>query len=148
MKEIQIQNEVLKAVNYFGYFWRNNSGAYTIGKRYIKFGLKGSADILGVVSGTGLFLAIEVKANKGKQSEEQKLFQRQIEAQGGRYILVKSSEEAVNECKKIKEEQMELKRLNELIILIKTYCNGVVDENAEEIITYLKKTIREYESTK
>lgn len=71
--------------------WRNNSGAL-IDKRnhLVKFGLQGSADILGIQAPTGRFLAIEVKATNGKQTEQQQRFQRMIEAHGGIYILARS----------------------------------------------------------
>jgi predicted SprT family Zn-dependent metalloprotease len=38
----------------------------------------------------GQYVGIEVKAAKGKQSDHQKEFQRQLEAAGGRYILAYS----------------------------------------------------------
>jgi hypothetical protein len=67
--------------------WRNSVG-YDEGHR-VKYGLPGSADILGILNG-GRFLAIEVKAEKGRQSEQQVAFQRMIEAFGGLYILARS----------------------------------------------------------
>jgi hypothetical protein len=44
----------------------------------------------------GQFIGIEVKAPKGKQSENQKEFQRQLEAVGGRYILAYSVDDVMN----------------------------------------------------
>jgi|WetSurMetagenome_2_1015567.scaffolds.fasta_scaffold885176_1 hypothetical protein len=41
----------------------------------------------------GRFVGIEVKAPGGKQSEHQKEIQRQIEAAGGIYLLIKDVEE-------------------------------------------------------
>lgn len=38
----------------------------------------------------GQYVGIEVKAPKGRQSENQKEFQRQLEAVGGKYILAYS----------------------------------------------------------
>jgi hypothetical protein len=43
----------------------------------------------------GLYVGIEVKAPKGRQSEHQKEFQRQLEASGGRYILAYSLDDVI-----------------------------------------------------
>ena len=88
-------------------FIRNNSGAMPIkgqnGKmRYIKFGKKGSADILVFVP---LFLthsikaleaiAIEIKSETGRQSEDQVEWQKDWEKLGGVYYIVRSVEEVM-----------------------------------------------------
>lgn len=71
--------------------WRNNSGALKDAQGHlIRFGLPGSADILGILKPTGRFLAIECKTEIGKQSDLQKAFQRMIESHGGLYILARS----------------------------------------------------------
>jgi hypothetical protein len=70
--------------------WANNTGA---GKaidnpdRIIRFGLKGSSDIIGIYK--GLFLGIEVKTGNAKQSSFQKNFEKMICAQGGIYVLIR-----------------------------------------------------------
>lgn len=70
---------------------RNNSGARKGGK--LRFGLgTGSADIICVVRGS--FLALELKVGKGKQSDEQVAWQREVEAAGGRYAVVRTVAEA------------------------------------------------------
>jgi hypothetical protein len=69
--------------------WRNNTGAAKIGDHYVSFGSKGSSDIVGVLS-SGRFLAIECKFGKGRQSPEQKTFQKMIEKNNGLYILAYS----------------------------------------------------------
>ena len=96
MSEYQIQQEILRE---FGArpdmrIWRNNTGTgYSLdGGRIITFGLKGSADILGILTG-GRFLGIEVKTSKGRQSKEQVSFQRMIEGFGGLYILARSTQD-------------------------------------------------------
>ena len=88
-------------------FIRNNSGAMPIkgqnGKmRYIKFGKKGSADILVFVP---LFsthsikaleaIAIEIKSETGRQSEDQVEWQKDWEKLGGVYYIVRSVEEVM-----------------------------------------------------
>lgn len=77
--------------------WRNNTGALPDQRgRVIRFGLVGSADILGCLRPSGRFLAIEVKAANGHQSIAQKNFQRVITQAGGVYILAHSVEEAIH----------------------------------------------------
>jgi hypothetical protein len=76
---------------------RNNSGAF---KRedghFYRFGALGSPDIVCVIKGQ--FVGIEVKAPKGKQSEHQKEFQRNLEADGGKYVLAYSLEDVITFC--------------------------------------------------
>lgn len=43
------------------------------------------------------YLAIELKAAKGKQSEHQKAYQKAIEENGGKYVIVRSLEEFISE---------------------------------------------------
>lgn len=60
--------------------------------RVVRFGLKGSSDILGIYRG-GYILAIEVKTGRGRQTVYQQRFQAMIERFGGRYVIVASAEE-------------------------------------------------------
>ena len=68
------------------FHYRNNSGAF---KRddghFYRFGAVGSPDIECIIAGQ--YVGIEVKESKGRQSDNQKEFQRQLEAAGGKYIL-------------------------------------------------------------
>ena len=62
------------------------------------YSMNGVADILAVMpDGTGRFLAIEVKAKNGKQSPNQVIFEKRLQAHKGVYCLVKSIDD-VNEC--------------------------------------------------
>jgi hypothetical protein len=61
---------------------RQNTGAAKVGGRFVRFGWKGCADILGQLR-DGRFLAVEVKAPKGKLRSEQILFLEQVRAAGG-----------------------------------------------------------------
>lgn len=101
MSETQLVKTILQAVNYYGFFWRNNSGAQKIdnggSKRFVRFGLPGSADIIGVHKGR--FVAIEVKSQRGRQSDNQRQFQESIEKQGGVYILAYSVDDALSGLK-------------------------------------------------
>jgi hypothetical protein len=79
--------------------WRNNVGVasygpFSAGK--VRYGLGiGSADLVGVMIGTGRFVAIEVKSPTGRQSTEQKLWGEAVRRAGGIYLLARTPEEAV-----------------------------------------------------
>lgn len=95
MLEHEIQNDIIENLLRAGiYCFRNNSGAFSsqyenkkgeVKTRFIQFGLPGSSDIIAIYK--GLFVGIEVKRKGGKQSDEQKAFQRNVEDSGGIYIL-------------------------------------------------------------
>lgn len=77
--------------------WRNNTGALRDATgQLIRFGLKGSADILGIVGPAGRFLAIEVKAPRGRLSEHQQNFRAMVESLGGLYVVARSPGEALD----------------------------------------------------
>ena len=78
--------------------WRNNSGAVMMGgNRYVKFGINGMADVIGIYGER--FLAIEAKVGKGKQSEDQIKFQQNVESNGGIYILAYSLDDVIEGLK-------------------------------------------------
>ena len=72
--------------------WRNNSGARKIEGRYVRFGAVGSADILGVLPG-GRFLAVEVKAGRGRLTEAQASWHAIMREQGAACFVVRSPQE-------------------------------------------------------
>lgn len=76
--------------------WPNNTGVGRdmSGERIIRFGLKGSSDIIGIYK--GLFLGIEVKTGNAVQSKDQKNFQSMLESMGGIYILCKNNVEQID----------------------------------------------------
>jgi hypothetical protein len=77
------------------FHYRNNSGAFKRDDGYFyRFGASGNPDIICVIKGQ--FVGIEVKAPKGKQSEHQKEFQRQLEQAGGKHILAYSLDDLGN----------------------------------------------------
>lgn len=72
--------------------WKNQTGvarAMDNPQRIIKFGLKGSADILGVMPG-GRAIAVECKTGTGRQHGKQPQFQKAFETRGGLYVLARS----------------------------------------------------------
>jgi hypothetical protein len=75
--------------------WRNNTGSVkTEDGRFVTFGLKGSADIIGILQG-GRFLAIEVKKPGGRVSPDQKKFIDTINAEGGIAFVAYSVDEVI-----------------------------------------------------
>ena len=68
--------------------WRNNTGAaFDREGRMIKFGVKGQADISGIMKPLGTRVEIEVKRPGGKQRPEQKQFGQMIQDHGGVYLV-------------------------------------------------------------
>jgi hypothetical protein len=77
------------------WWMRCNSGAFHNGKRPVFFGRKGMADLLGLVPmvvgdliRVQMAVWIETKAPRGKQTKEQREFQREVEAEGHTYLLI------------------------------------------------------------
>lgn len=89
--ESQLQAQIiLEVCNRFGdaiTIWRSNTGAFHDGKRLIRFGVVGQADVSGIMKPLGCRIEIEVKRPGGKQSQAQKNFQRMMLAHGGLYLL-------------------------------------------------------------
>lgn len=101
MKESDVQRTILEWLAWKHIFhYRNNSGAFAIPaqgthqRRFFRAGVVGAPDIVCVIKGQ--YVGIEVKAPKGKQSDHQKEFQRQLEAAGGRYVLAYSLDEVIS----------------------------------------------------
>jgi hypothetical protein len=94
VKELEIQNAILRE---FGTrrdlrIWRANCGVARMGNRVIRFGVPGQADLTGILP-DGRRLEIEAKAPDGRQTEEQRNYQRMIERFGGVYVLARSVED-------------------------------------------------------
>ena len=79
--------------------WRVNSGATKIGDRYIRFGKKGMADILGILKPNGRLLAIEVKRPGGRATPEQLAFLKQVNDAGGLGFVACSVEKVIEGLK-------------------------------------------------
>lgn len=116
--EKAIQNEGLVALsaqpdslyyrNNTGQAWQGTQQKYAIGQyvrveprmvilteaRPVNFGLPGSADVHGVQQGVAV--AVEFKTPVGRQSDQQKLFERAWVRVGGVYVLARSPEEAAD----------------------------------------------------
>ena len=93
-REKHIQNEILRA---FGTLpsirlWRANVGAARIGRRLIRFGIPGQADLTGILS-DGRRLEIEVKSAGGRQTPAQQAFGRTIERFNGIHVLARCTDD-------------------------------------------------------
>ncbi len=99
-KESDVVKSCLSILALKGIFaWRNNTGAvismYKGKKRFIKYGCKGSPDIIGILP-NGKFIGVECKKVGGKQSDDQVEFQRKVSMNYGIYVVVQSGNELLN----------------------------------------------------
>ena len=94
--EKSTQAAVMQYLDIRGIFhYRNNSGAMRAAHGgYIRFGAKGSPDIVAVLKGQ--YIGLEIKDIKGKQSDSQKEFQTALENAGGVYMLVRDVDEVIH----------------------------------------------------
>lgn len=96
--EKQIQVEIMQALAGDSRLrlWRANAGVGRSldGERVVAYGVPGQADLTGIAS-DGRRLEIEVKAHKGRLSEQQERFRDMIGRFGGIYIVARSADEAV-----------------------------------------------------
>lgn len=67
---------------------KSDRGAYPV-----QFGIPGQADLGGLISPSGRMLEIECKSASGRQTPEQKAWQRSVERFGGIYILARSPDD-------------------------------------------------------
>jgi len=72
---------------------RMNTGAAVLKGRFVRFGVPGTADIVGLIAPTGRMLQIECKAARGKQRDAQLVMQRVVTAMGGLYIVARRIED-------------------------------------------------------
>lgn len=96
MKESALQDRIRLALGSVPglVLWRNNCGTAEIRGYKVKFGVAnpGGADLIGLWNGR--FIAIEIKTETGRQSEDQRRFQELVTAKGGEYVILRSVEDA------------------------------------------------------
>ena len=92
--ESQVLNGCLRFLEIRGiYHWRNNCGAVQIAPgRFMRFGKKGSSDILGILPG-GRLLCVECKSKTGRLSPDQKAFLEEVKALGGLAVVARDWKE-------------------------------------------------------
>lgn len=89
--EKDIQRDILAYLRQVGVLhWRQNAGK--IG--WVTLGPEGISDIVVVLPPNGRFLALEVKAHKGRLRPAQKAFKGELERFGGLYRVVRSPHQA------------------------------------------------------
>jgi hypothetical protein len=93
------------------FHYRNNSGAFKTDRGgFYYFGAKGSPDIIAVLTIWGLpvMTGIEAKTKNGKQSEYQKLWQKNFEKVGGFYLLIRSLDELETKLKYVRNKALSI----------------------------------------
>jgi hypothetical protein len=80
--------------------WRNNAVVANIEGRVIRAGIKGQADITGILAPSGRRLEIEVKAGKDRMRPEQIAFRDAVMAAGGVHVIAHSVEQALFDLSK------------------------------------------------
>lgn len=95
LKEKEIQKQIIEYLQFKNIFhYRNNTGTFSNNKGgFYSFGAVGSPDVICVID--GIYIGLEVKKPGGKQSENQKAFQKNLEAAGGKYFLVYSLDDVI-----------------------------------------------------
>ena len=83
--------------------WMNPTGAAYRNGRLIRYGLKGSADITGIMP-WGQRVEIEVKTGKATQKENQESFEKMILKNNGIYFVGRSVESVLNSLKILTED--------------------------------------------
>lgn len=78
----------------FWRIWKNPTGAAYRNGRAIHYGLKGSADIIGITS-QGIFVALEVKTGQARQTKEQKAFEAMVLKMNGIYRVIRRIEDVL-----------------------------------------------------
>ena len=75
--------------------WKNATGTALSmdGRRVMRFGLPGAADIIGLRGPWGQLVAIEVKTGSGRQNPDQVAFQQMIIDHGGVYLVIRKIED-------------------------------------------------------
>ena len=95
--------EVLKALRaHPAVSWaeRQNTGSARIAGRFVRFGWPGCSDVLGMLR-DGRFLAVEVKAPKGKLRPEQVVFLERINGAGGVGFIARDLRDVHHELYKL-----------------------------------------------
>lgn len=105
MSESALIDGCLRLLRLHGAFaWRNNSGTTVYGRpgqrrRFVRYGLPGSADILAVLNG-GRFAAIEVKRGTTVVTDRQLQFLSEVQSRGGLAMVVRDPAELEAELKR------------------------------------------------
>lgn len=98
--EAVVLNSCLGLLSILGIFcWRNNTGALASKSgRLVRYGLQGSADIIGILP-DGRFLSVECKRKNGKIRQSQLDFMAKIKENHGVACIVHDTDELMEVLK-------------------------------------------------
>lgn len=96
------ESDIIAAIgDYLAYkghfFWRQNTNPIFREGHFVKmpkYAIRGVPDFI-LIRLSGIFCGIEVKAEKGRQSPDQKEFERRCKEFGGQYILAYSIDDVI-----------------------------------------------------
>lgn len=93
----ELTKAILKLLHLHGFMaWRNNTGAFKADKRFIRFGDKGSPDVM-AIDKSGRFYGIEVKTGKDKLRPDQAAWHENLKAHNGISIIAATIDDVVAE---------------------------------------------------
>lgn len=108
LSETIIQRQIMDWLSAKGYFFYRNNNITVPGRAFV--GKRGVADIVAILpvyrdgEALGVYLGIEAKSAKGKQSEHQTQFESDITRIGGKYVLAHSLEEFLDKFIKLTKD--------------------------------------------
>lgn len=92
----ELVNECLLALSERGHLaWQNNTGALKVDDRFIRYGFKGSHDILGVLDKSGRAIGVECKVGRDTVKPHQSRFHDAFAARGGLSIVARSVDDVL-----------------------------------------------------
>lgn len=101
VKSIVNYIDILQATGWPIYGFKSATASVPIGDdRWMKVGKKGNADV--TLCLLGQYIGIEAKTGTGRQSDDQKLAQEDIEKAGGIYLVVRTIDEGERALKSIR----------------------------------------------
>ena len=93
-EETKLQNAIRAELSRIGIVRRNNVGTFvTVYGKPIVIGLPGEADLTLFAKG-GKTVFIEIKTAKGRQSKQQRAFEKRVKELGFDYVIMRSLEDA------------------------------------------------------
>jgi len=121
-EESAIKKQICEALEMFAsslIFWvQESQGGWdptrkVFRKKNSRFQKKGIADIQGIlfVKSIPVYIALEVKSQKGQLTESQKIHKQELESKGGFYFVVRSPQEALKAIQSVTLRVQELVRL-------------------------------------
>jgi hypothetical protein len=113
----QFRDESKEVTNILGHTYKIGSGRWTKGQ-----GTNGTADISVTLKGGGA-LKIEIKYGKDRQSEDQKVYQANVEQAQGRYWIVRDLDSFITQYDKLMEE-LTMEEVDKMLIGMKRAAVG------------------------